>query len=81
MYRNNPDQRNIHNQRCSQNLGYTNPVSMDYGLEPFVVNIEKITIKNNYYRMALWTGSHLQLTLMSINVGEDIGLEVHPDLD
>ena len=27
------------------------------------------------------TGEHLQVTLMSINVGDDIGLEVHPDGD
>jgi len=53
----------------------------DYGPEPFVVNIEEATKQNNTYRTALWTGSHLQLTLMSLNVGEDIGLEVHPNLD
>jgi len=53
----------------------------DYGPEPFVVNIEEATKQNNTYRTALWTGSHLQLTLMSIKVGEDIGLEVHPNLD
>ncbi|MBW9152182.1 cupin domain-containing protein [Clostridium estertheticum] len=53
----------------------------DYGAEPFVINIDKATKQNNTYRTALWTGSHLQLTLMSINVGEDIGLEVHPFLD
>lgn len=53
----------------------------DYGPEPFVVNIKEVTKQNNNYRTALWTGSHLQVTLMSINVGEDIGLEVHPGLD
>jgi len=53
----------------------------DYGQEPFVVNIEQATKQNTAFRRALWTGSHLQLTLMSINVGEDIGLEVHPHLD
>ncbi len=53
----------------------------DYGPEPFVVNIEEATTKNNYYRIALWTGEYLQLTLMSINVSYDIGLEVHPDHD
>ena len=26
----------------------------------------------------MWTGNHLQVVLMSIGVGEDIGLEVHP---
>lgn len=53
----------------------------DYGPEPFVVNIDEATKQNNAFRIALWTGKHLQLTLMSINVGEDIGLEVHPNLD
>jgi len=36
---------------------------------------------NSAYRVALWTGEHLQLTLMSIDVGDDIGLEMHPDVD
>lgn len=53
----------------------------DYGPEPFVVNIEQATIQNDTFRTALWTGKHLQLTLMSIKVGEDIGLEMHPDVD
>lgn len=53
----------------------------DYGPEPYVVNINEATKQNTNYRTALWTGNHLQLTLMSINVGEDIGLEIHPDLD
>lgn len=53
----------------------------DYGAEPFVVNIEEVTKQNNTFRTALWTGSHLQVTLMSIGVGEDIGLELHPTLD
>lgn len=54
---------------------------MDYGPDPFVVNITEATKQNNTFRIALWTGCHLQLTLMSINVGEDIGLEMHPNLD
>lgn len=53
----------------------------DYGPKPFVINIEKATKQNNTFRTALWTGEHLQVTLMSINVGEDIGLEVHPNVD
>lgn len=53
----------------------------DYGPNPFVVNIEKATKENNNFRIALWTGKYLQLTLMSIDVGEEIGLEVHPNLD
>jgi mannose-6-phosphate isomerase-like protein (cupin superfamily) len=53
----------------------------DYGPNPFVVNIEEATKANNNFRTALWTGSHLQVTLMSIEVGGEIGLEVHPELD
>lgn len=53
----------------------------DHGSTPYVVDIEKITKQNNTYRTALWTGKHLQVTLMSLNVGEDIGLEKHPDVD
>lgn len=53
----------------------------DYGPEPFVVNIEDATEQNNNFRLALWTGENLQVTLMSLNVGEDIGLEVHPNVD
>ena len=53
----------------------------DYGPEPFIMNINEVTKQNNNFRTALWTGNHLQVTLMSINVGESIGLEMHPDVD
>ncbi|MEC1157136.1 cupin domain-containing protein [Cytobacillus horneckiae] len=53
----------------------------DYGSKPFVVNINEATKLNNNYRTTLWTGKHLQVTLMSIKVDEDIGLEIHPDVD
>ncbi len=70
-----PDYKPISNQ-------YADAIRMiDYGPAPFAVNIEQATKQNNNFRTALWTGTHLQLTLMSINVGEDIGLELHPDVD
>lgn len=53
----------------------------DYGSNPFVVNIDQATKQNRNYRTALWTGEKLQVTLMSIDVGDDIGLEVHPTTD
>lgn len=53
----------------------------DYGPKPFVVNINEAAKQNNTYRTALWTGNHLQVTLMSLKVGEDIGLEIHPNVD
>lgn len=49
--------------------------NFDYGPEPFTINIQKSTCKNNNFRTALWTGNHLQLTLMSIPVGGEIGLK------
>lgn len=53
----------------------------DLGPTPSAINIEKRTEENNNYRTTLWTGNNLQLTLMSIPVGSDIGLEVHPYVD
>jgi len=53
----------------------------DYGKEPFVVNIQQVARLNDTYRTALWTGEHFQVTVMSIPVGSDIGLEVHPNTD
>ncbi|KOO46471.1 cupin domain-containing protein [Priestia koreensis] len=53
----------------------------DYGPSPYVVNINKAAKQNQNYRTTIWTGNHLQVTLMSINPGEDIGLEIHPTVD
>ena len=55
--------------------------SLDFGPRPFVADIAKATLNNETFRTALWTGKHLQLTLMCIQPGEDIGLEVHPEVD
>lgn len=53
----------------------------DYGPEPFVVNINEVTKQNDTFRTALWTGTHLQVTLMSIKPRGSIGLENHPNVD
>ncbi|WP_334077585.1 cupin domain-containing protein [Paenibacillus sanfengchensis] len=53
----------------------------DYGLKPLVIDLEEAVEQNRTFRTALWTGNHFQVTLMNINVGEDIGLEVHPETD
>lgn len=53
----------------------------DYGPYPYVIDIHRAALQNNAFRTALWTGYFLQLTLMSIGVGQDIGLEMHPDVD
>jgi len=53
----------------------------DHGPQPYAVDIEAATLENENFRTALWTGEHLQLTLMSIPVGGEIGLEAHNELD
>ncbi|KKC49890.1 cupin [Paenibacillus sp. D9] len=75
----NPQYYNWHN--SNRYPLYGNSKLMDYGSQPFVVNIDQAAKQNNTYRTALWTGKHFQVTLMSINVGDDIGLEVHPTTD
>ena len=47
----------------------------------FKSNIEKDTLENNNFRKVLYTGKHMQLVLMSLKVGEDIGEETHHDND
>jgi mannose-6-phosphate isomerase-like protein (cupin superfamily) len=56
-------------------------VPTDQGPNPFVVDIEAATLTNENYRTTLWTGAHLQMTVMCIEPGHDIGLEVHEDRD
>ncbi|MEC0259817.1 MULTISPECIES: cupin domain-containing protein [Paenibacillus] len=68
-------------QNNNRNSDYGSIKLQDYGARPFVVNIAQASKQNNNYRTALWTGKHIQVTLMSINVGDDIGLEVHPTTD
>ena len=63
------------------NNNYNSYYLKDYGQYPFVININEATKRNNNFRTALWTGEHLQITLMSLNVGESIGLEMHPNVD
>ncbi len=47
----------------------------------FVDDIEDMTEHNSDFRRVLYTGKNLQLVLMSLAPGEDIGEEVHPDRD
>ena len=44
-------------------------------------NIEKATVENEDFRKVLYTGEHLQLVLMTLQPGDEIGEEVHPDRD
>ncbi|GBG97345.1 cupin domain-containing protein [Lactococcus termiticola] len=59
----------------------TNFDEKDYGPKPYVVNIEALTLENENFRTTKWTGEHLQMTVMAIPVGGDIGLEQHQHND
>ena len=43
--------------------------------------IEEQTLKNTYFRQVLFTGTHCQLVVMCLQPGEEIGNEVHPNVD
>ena len=50
-------------------------------MKGFIDDIEKRTEENEDFRRVLYTGHHLQLVLMSLRPGEEIGEEVHEDRD
>lgn len=50
-------------------------------MKGFVTNIEKDTENNNFFRKVIFTAKNSQLVLMSLKPGEEIGVEVHNNLD
>lgn len=56
---------------------WANPGQQDQGAKPWVVDIETLTTGNPHFRSTWWTGKSLQMTVMSLQPGQDIGLEVH----
>ena len=58
-----------------------NEMSGDLGNKPTIINIHKEVCSNTYFRKAVWTGDYLQVTVMSIPAGGEIGLEFHDNLD
>lgn len=59
--------------RSSNNMNSSNDI--------FSFNIEDSALKNQNFRKTIWTGRFMQITLMSVDSGSSIGLEVHPDND
>lgn len=53
----------------------------DTGPQPSVFDLEAETTQNTTYRTVAWSGTYLQVTLMSIEPGASIGLETHPQTD
>jgi len=54
---------------------------IDQGPRPFVTDLRQDTISNTYFRAARWTCKNMQLTLMSVPIDSDIGLDVHQTSD
>lgn len=47
----------------------------------FAINLESETLENPHFRRVLYTGKYSQLVLMSLKPGEEIGEEVHENID
>ena len=50
-------------------------------MKGYIANIEKDTLGNDNFRQVLYTGKHSQLVLMALKPGEEIGEEVHEEID
>ncbi len=54
---------------------------VDEGMRGWSANIEDATVDNETFRTVVFTGDSLQVTVMSLRPGEEIGTEVHDGLD
>lgn len=50
-------------------------------ISPFIKNIEELTLRNKYFRNVIYTSSNLQLVLMTLLPGQEIGKETHRNVD
>ncbi|MCS4535101.1 cupin domain-containing protein [Corynebacterium sp. HS2168-gen11] len=53
----------------------------DFGPNPYILDIEEKTLENPHFRETVWTGQYLQMTVMTIPAGGEIGAEIHDDHD
>ena len=57
------------------------PSSKNTTMKGFAIDIEKSTKENQDFRRVLYTAKHMQLVLMSLKPGEEIGSETHAEVD
>ncbi len=62
-------------------MDFQQNTSKDLGAKPQVFPIRKEVCNNTTFRSAVWTGKNLQVTMMCIPVGGEIGLEFHEDVE
>jgi mannose-6-phosphate isomerase-like protein (cupin superfamily) len=57
------------------------PTHQEIDMKGYIADIETLTEDNNDFRKVLYTGHHLQLVLMALKPGQDIGVETHETHD
>lgn len=53
----------------------------DQGRTPYVANLSEILNTNKNFRQAIWTGVNMQVTVMNVPVGGEVGLEIHKNIE
>lgn len=74
----NDDRLNTHKDYCDLCV---DRCKNEHGGEVYGLNVEKSAFRNRNFRESVWTGKYLQMTLMNILRGNDIGVERHEDTD
>ena len=67
--------------RIDHEIKGENNMQKDMGPNVHALHLKDATKENTTFRTAIWTGKNLQLTVMSIAPGDDIGMEVHTKED
>lgn len=62
-------------------MDFDHQTNQDQGAKPQLLNIRSEACRNTNFRTTLWTGERLQLTVMCIPVGGEVGLELHEDVE
>ena len=62
-------------------MEFYHQTSKDLGAKPQLLNIHKEVLRNTNFRTTIWTGDRLQVTVMCIPVGGEVGLEIHEEVD
>jgi mannose-6-phosphate isomerase-like protein (cupin superfamily) len=75
------DPKQTNEKKDSQNSNMMDQTVDQTTLKGFQSNIEKDVLANKDFRKVVYTAKHLQLVLMTLKVGEEIGEETHPAID
>ena len=62
-------------------MDFCNQNNKDIGAKPLILPIRNEVCSKTNFRTAVWTGRNLQVTVMCIPVGGEVGLEIHEDVE